>query len=224
MPHGSHIANHQTREKFAIRVTTAGWAPSHSSHMRKPKPLWHVKEWLAYKGMKARDLVDQTGHSKSEISEWINGKRRFNADVLDAFARVIGVDPGDLFRLPGGEALLIGKVGAGAEITRMEHPDILEGIPLPPGMNAPNAAIIEGDSQYPLKEDWVIFYGPENEGIPDKCVGELCVVQVKDGPTLLKTLKRGSRKGLWNLESWNAMTREDQKIEWAALVMDIRPR
>lgn len=122
------------------------------------------------------------------------------------------------------EALLIGKVGAGAQVERLDHPDVLAGIPLPPDLDAPNAAIIEGDSQHPLEEGWLILYGPENQGIYDSCIGKLCVVKVKDGPTLLKTLKRGSRKGLWNLESWNAKTREDQKIEWAARVMVIRPR
>ena len=74
----------------------------------------------------------------------------------------------------------------------------------PPGVDAPNVAEISGDSQYPLQEGWLIFYGPEHQGVDEDCLGKLCVVQVKDGPTLLKTLKRGSRKGLFRLESWNA--------------------
>jgi hypothetical protein len=60
--------------------------------------------------------------------------------------------------------------------------------------------------------------------VAEECLGKLCVVQVKDGPTLLKTLKRGSRRGLFRLESWNALPREDVKILWAARVIDIRPR
>jgi hypothetical protein len=91
-------------------------------------------------------------------------------------------------------------------------------------MDAPNVAEIEGDSQYPLQPGWLIFYGPENQGVADKLAGKLCVVQVKDGPVLLKTLKRGSKKGLFRLESWNAPPREDVKLVWAAPVLDIRPR
>jgi transcriptional regulator with XRE-family HTH domain len=122
------------------------------------------------------------------------------------------------------EALLVGKVGAGSEITRFDEGTVLAGVEAPPGVEAPNVAEISGDSQYPLQEGWLIFYGPEHQGVAEECLGKLCVVQVKDGPTLLKTLKRGSRKGLFRLESWNAPPREDVKLLWAARVIDIRPR
>ena len=79
-------------------------------------------------------------------------------------------------------------------------------------------------ASYPLQEGWLIFYGPEHQGVSEECMGKLCVVQVKDGATLLKTLKRGSRKGLFRLESWNAPPREDIKIAWAAPVVMIKPR
>src|ERR1700722_10820524 len=79
-------------------------------------------------------------------------------------------------------------------------------------------------ASYPLQEGWLIFYGPEHQGVAEDCMGKLCVVQVKDGATLLKTVKRGSRKGLFRLESWNAPPREDVKLVWAARVIDIRPR
>lgn len=122
------------------------------------------------------------------------------------------------------EALLVGKVGAGAEIHRFDHPDVLAGYPLPEGIEAPNVAEIEGDSQYPLRPGWLIFYGPENQGVDDGCMGELCVLQVVDGPTLLKTPKKGSKKGLFRLESWNAPPREDVKLAWCAPVKMILPR
>jgi transcriptional regulator with XRE-family HTH domain len=122
------------------------------------------------------------------------------------------------------EALLVGKVGAGSEIIRFDEGTVLAGIEAPAGVDAPNVAEISGDSQYPLQEGWLIFYGPEHRGVADECMGKLCVVQVKDGPTLLKTVKRGTRRGLFRLESWNAPPREDVKLVWAARVIDIRPR
>ena len=122
------------------------------------------------------------------------------------------------------EALLVGKVGAGSEIIRFDEGSVLAGIEAPAGVDAPNVAEISGDSQYPLQEGWLIFYGPEHQGVAEDCLGKLCVVQVKDGPTLLKTVKRGTRKGLFRLESWNAPPREDVKLVWAARVIDIRPR
>ena len=98
------------------------------------------------------------------------------------------------------------------------------GVEPPTGVDAPNVAEISGDSQYPLQEGWLIFYGPEHQDVSEDCLGKLCVVQVKYGPTLLKTLKRGTRRGLFRLESWNAPPREDVKVAWAARVIDIRPR
>lgn len=124
----------------------------------------------------------------------------------------------------GREAVLVGKVGAGAEVIRFEEGTVLAGIEMPAGVDAPNVAEISGESQYPLQEGWLIFYGPEHQGVAEELIGKLCVVEVKDGPTLLKTLKRGSRKGLFRLESWNAPPREDLKLVWAARVVDIRPR
>src|ERR1700722_10233429 len=118
------------------------------------------------------------------------------------------------------EALLVGKVGAGAEITRFDEGTVLEGIEPPPGLGICNAAIISGDSQYPLQEGWLIFYGAEHAGISEDCIGKLSVVQVKDGPILLKTIKRARKKGLFRLESWNAPPREDVALEWAAKVLD----
>jgi len=59
---------------------------------------------------------------------------------------------------------------------------------------------------------------------PGRLHRKLSVVQVKDGPILLKTLKRARRKGLFRLESWNAPPREDVAVQWAAKVLDIRPR
>lgn len=226
---GSHSANLYASKKFAIGITTSAGPFAHSSQMGKPakglkRPVWYAREWLAYRGVKQSDIVAQTGHTKSEVSEWVGGTRRFNADVLAEFAKVIGCEPGDLLKMPGkNEALLVGKVGAGAEIIRFDEGTVLAGIEPPPGLEACNAAEITGDSQYPLQEGWLIFYGAEHQGIPEECVGKLCIVGVKDGPTLLKTLKRGTRKGLWRLESWNAPPREDVKIEWAARVLDIRP-
>lgn len=124
----------------------------------------------------------------------------------------------------GGERRRHARLGAGKIIDRFDEGTVLAGVEPPPGVDAPNVAEISGDSQYPLQEGWLIFYGPEHQGVGEDCMGKLCVVQVKDGPTLLKTLKRGSRKGLFRLESWNAPPREDIKLAWAARVIDIRPR
>jgi hypothetical protein len=164
--------------------------------------------------------------SQQVVQHLLSG-RNGNSKHLFSIAEALGVSTdwlatGKGARGPKGEALLVGKVGAGSEITRFEEGTVLAGIEAPAG--APNVAEISGDSQYPLQEGWLIFYGPEHQGVAEELIGKLCVVEVKDGPTLLKTLKRGSRKGLFRLESWNAPPREDVKLSWAARVVYIKPR
>jgi len=108
------------------------------------------------------------------------------------------------------EALLVGKVGAGSEIIRFDEGSVLAGIEAPPGVEAPNVAEISGDSQYPLQEGWLIFYGPEHQGVAEECLGKLCVVQVKDGPTLLKTLSSAAHAGACS--AWKAGTPRRAKM------------
>jgi transcriptional regulator with XRE-family HTH domain len=166
--------------------------------------------------------------SQQVVQHLLSGRNE-TSKHLPALAEALGVSldwlaTGKGARGGKAEALLVGKVGAGSEITRFEEGTVLAGIEAPAGVDAPNVAEISGDSQHPLQEGWLIFYGPEHQGVTEDLIGKLCVVQVKDGPTLLKTLKRGSRKGLFRLESWNAPPREDVKLVWAARVVYIKPR
>lgn len=117
-------------------------------------------------------------------------------------------------------------VGAGAEIHPIDDHPIGRGIKrveAPQGITGCAAAIIQGDSMHPLRDGWLIFWVRDQPGVPEECIGQLCVVQVRNGPTLVKEVRRGSRRGLYRLESWNAPPREDVELEWASKIIDIRP-
>ena len=178
---------------------------------------------------KAASGLSETPVSQQVVQHLLSG-RNTTSKHLPYLAQALNVS-GDWLatgrhprRARAAEALLVGKVGAGSEITRFEEGAVMEAIEAPAGVDAPNAAVISGDSQYPLQEGWRIFYCAEQQGVAEDCIGKLCVVQVKDGPTLLKTVKRGSRRGLFRLESWNAPPREDVRLAWAARVVFIQPR
>lgn len=125
------------------------------------------------------------------------------------------------------EVPIVSYVGAGSEVFAIDDSAQgggLEMVEAPAGMEDSVGAIIRGDSMYPLRDGWLIFWQRDHEGVPEECLGALCVVQVKDGPTLVKDLRRGSKKGLYRLESWNAPSREDVQLEWACRIREIRPR
>jgi phage repressor protein C with HTH and peptisase S24 domain len=132
-------------------------------------------------------------------------------------------------RLPKTYNLLvpvIAYVGAGAEVFPVDDHARGRGLEMvdpPAGLGDDCvAAKIRGDSMYPLRDGWLVFWCKDQAGVPEECIGQLCVVQVKDGPLLVKDLRKGSKKGLFSLESWNAPTREDVQLEWASKVEDIR--
>lgn len=177
-----------------------------------------------------KEAAEALGVNRNSYTQHENGTRGFKRDAAVQYARKFKVSLDWLLTGRGEmgpgrtKSQLVGKVGAGAEIVRFEEGVHLGDSDLPDDLPPGNVAEISGESQYPLQDGWLIVYGPEYQGIPEKCVGKLCVVGVHDGPTLLKTLKRGSKKGFWRLESWNAPPREDVRLVWAALVTDIRPR
>lgn len=124
------------------------------------------------------------------------------------------------------EAPVLGYVGAGAEVLPIDDHELgaaLDTIDVSVPQDVV-ALIIRGESQYPLKDGWVVLYSRDYDGVPDSVVGKLCVVKVHEGPTLLKTVRRGRTQKFYTLESWNAPLREDTRLDWASPVIEIRPR
>lgn len=110
-----------------------------------------------------------------------------------------------------------GYVGAGAEFIPVDSGNKLGEAPASVEANSV-AVIVRGDSMYPRYFDGEYLYYVRESWAISELLGQECVVQLKDGRIFVKILRRGSQKGLFNLESWNAPTIEDQQIEWAAPV------
>lgn len=158
-------------------------------------------------------------------------KAGFRNDDAQVYARRFKVDltwllTGRGAMEPKGKAPIVGYCGAGAEILPIDDHAMGSGfddinLALP---DDSVAVVIRGDSQHPLRDGWLILYTRAQDGVPDYCINQLCIVQVHEGPTLLKTVRRGSKPKLWNLESWNAPLRENVRLNWAAPVLAIHPR
>jgi phage repressor protein C with HTH and peptisase S24 domain len=119
-------------------------------------------------------------------------------------------------------ALVKGYVGAGAEVMPVDDvpaADRLDEVEAPFG--APEgvvAVIIRGDSMYPRYMDGERLFYVRDDRPAAEFLGKECIVQVADGACLLKILRRGTRPGTFNLESWNAPLIENKVVEWAAPV------
>jgi phage repressor protein C with HTH and peptisase S24 domain len=87
------------------------------------------------------------------------------------------------------------------------------------------AVRVRGDSMFPVYRDGdLIYYSRDADFHESECLGAECVVKVVEGPTLVKTVMRGSANGLFSLLSYNAPPIADRRIEWAAPVLWVDKR
>jgi repressor LexA len=127
------------------------------------------------------------------------------------------------------QAPLMGRVGAGAVIDvefEQPPPEGYHTIELP--FTFPEAVIafeVEGDSMLPAYEPGeVIVCLRDQVRATEHYLGKRVVVRLSTGQRFVKRLVRGSRKGFFNLESWNALTIEDVRIEWVGeIVASVNP-
>lgn len=149
--------------------------------------------------------------------------RNLSADILEKILPVINSSVENTHKVR-----LVGYVGAGAEVTFFPDEQYLDEVDPPIAManGAKYKALrVKGDSQEPLlPEGSLLFFLDEDirEHPCSKLLGALCVVKIKDGPLLLKFLRRGYTEGKFNLQSTNARLMEDQELEWCVEVQDMR--
>ncbi len=188
---------------------------------------------LSQAGFAARIGVDQ-----SNVSRWENGAPPDDAHIV-MLAELAGQHPAAFRygRLPetGPEApkphwvSVVGYVGAGQEIFAVDDHALgagLEEVEAPEGVgrNPMVAVRVRGESMHPLRDGWLLFYRRDQHGVPEACLNRLCIVKLaSDGPVLVKELHRGYRDGHFVLSSWNAPPIEDVRLDWAAVVLSIRP-
>lgn len=200
--------------------------------LRKEKRLTQVQV--------ATLVIGQTSAQPS-VSRWENDEDTPNPVYMEKLAELFGVTEAELHYGPDADlhpsqpstqiVPLVGFVGAGDQVFPIDdHPlgHGLEEIELPFTVGNRNrvAVKVRGDSQRPmLRDGWVLSYSRDWEGVPDHCVGQLCVVKVsEDGPTLIKEVRRGYSRGRFNLLSTNAQPIEDVALDWAAPIDIILPR
>lgn len=87
------------------------------------------------------------------------------------------------------------------------------------------ALIVEGGAMAPtLDPGWILYYDDNRtppEAVP---MGELCVVRLRDGRTLVRKLSHRSN-GLWTLVTPAGQFERDQDVEWAEEIFHMsKPR
>lgn len=164
--------------------------------------------------------------TRGAVGNWELGKG-VKRENLIAIAAAFGgsVDwlaTGTSAKAAPGQVPKVGYVGAGQAIVPFEADDS-EWVDAPPEMIPGTVAVeVRGASMLPAFEDGYLLYYSKRLP-PAEMVNKRCVVQLANGSMLVKTLRRGTTPGYWNLGSLNAYDLEDQVVEWAAPIDWIKP-
>ena len=179
----------------------------------------------------ATDAARAFGFNENTFRSHENGERGISRAAA-RYARALRVSEGWLLTGEGDMErkniiAVTGFMGLDEEIKKIEGaPGMpLEEIELPYGFLVENcfALISRGNSQYPRVKDGEVVVYHRNGATPDDRIGVESVVKIVEGPMLLKTIRRGSIPGMFNLESHNGPTRENEQIEWIGDVLSIIP-
>jgi phage repressor protein C with HTH and peptisase S24 domain len=177
-----------------------------------------IKRGLQKKGKTQIGLAKALGVAHPQITRLLQSHRRLKADEIPKIAEYLEEPP------PARAIPIVGYIGAGAEVLPFDDFQSSEGldaVPAPPDFTDGIALSVRGDSMWPKYEDGDIVLCESLEIDPTSLLNSYCYVQLTDGRTFLKILRKGSAPGLYTLASHNAPSIEDvtlarvYRIAWA---------
>jgi hypothetical protein len=193
-----------------------------------------IRRGLEQPGKSQAGLARAFGRAPSAINNLLKGRRRLRTDEVAKAARYLEVTPPPLFgdddmtHFANGEPTIpvIGYVGAGGLTYRYAVSQAgLDNVHFGGKKRAETVAVeIRGDSLGASFDRWLVFYDDVAQPVTEDLIGKLCIVALSDDRVLIKTIRRGGRRGLFTLESNTEPPIRDVPIEWAALVTSMRPR
>ena len=186
------------------------------------KPSEKVRAILELDGWKQDRLAGELGVAQSTVNRVFNDRSdprgELRDKINDLYARLFE-GTGTLEKT----VRLAGYVGAAQTVFQFDE-DGAGYVEAPPGASSTTEAVeVRGESMLPLYEDGTLLYYSQQLP-PEMMVGRRVVVRLADERVLVKSLRRGSERGLYTLVSLNAPDIEDVVVEWAAPIDWIKPR
>jgi transcriptional regulator with XRE-family HTH domain len=120
---------------------------------------------------------------------------------------------------------IIGAVDLGGKVVFYHNEKIRDCPEAPPHGGVHTVALEAGASMRGVADSgWLYFFEDEKRPPVKELIGKLCVVALRDGDVLIRTLQPGRKRGRFDLESPSDPTLRDQNIVWAARISWIKPR
>lgn len=166
---------------------------------------------------------------KQDIDRWARQERRLMPEAAAKLAPHLNTSANRLLLLPDGvrkTTTIVGRAGAATDgrVVMAVGQGGLGTVSIPEGASEESKAIeVEGYSMGVLADGALVFYTETHAAPTDDMLGLVVVVGTSDGSVLLKKLLRGSRPGLFDLESINGPIMRDQRVIWAAHIDSLVP-
>ncbi|WP_300574764.1 helix-turn-helix transcriptional regulator [Phenylobacterium sp.] len=183
----------------------------------------------------AAAAAEAFGWNRNTYASNENGNAPFSYRKAKEYAAAFGVSAEWLYDAAGpvrasalaGYVPILGRVGADPEgvVLFATGQDAGDLAPIPPGGTEKAAALrVVGHSMRGLADDGALIYFEDQRTPPTPdMLGHVVVVEVDTDEVLVKRLLRGSRSGLYDLESVAGPTRQDARLRWAAHITAIIP-
>jgi transcriptional regulator with XRE-family HTH domain len=183
----------------------------------------------------AAAAAEAFGWSRNTYASNENGNAPFSYRRAKEYAAAFGVRPEWLYDAAGsmtgssepGFVQVVGRVGANPEgvVLFATGQDPAELAPIPPGGTDKAAALkVVGHSMRGVADDGALIYFEDQRTPPTPdMLGHVVVVETDTDEVLVKRLLRGSRAGLYDLESVAGPMRHDARLRWAAHITAIIP-
>lgn len=194
-------------------ATTSLWRVSIPKMGNRLKTLRNDRRWTQ------QEAADAMGISRGQYIKLERDERRLNTTYIALAAKAFGVSESQVIAKTSTVIPVVGLISAGGTIEtaweQQSEPLHEIEIPFPLGEDV-IGLVVNGDSMWPKYDPGdVIVVSRSGESI-EGLVGWEAAVRTADGNRYFKRLICGARKGLFDLESYNAPTIRGVEIEWAA--------
>lgn len=174
---------------------------------------------MADRRISQRELAKRLGVDHSALSLAFRGKRQMKMTEAADLARLLGVPVSEVMENAGiqGDSSTVPMRGFVDGHGEMHTEESDERVASPHAMTSGSFAVQCRTSASPLEymDGWMLFVTRPLDSIPNEALGKFCLIRLNDGVQVVGTLKRGYKRGRFNIISAGSQM-NDVDVEWAS--------
>lgn len=198
-----------------------------STPIPKIETEWFLDR-LATRKLSQRGLAKLMGIDQAAVSLMLRGKRRITLEEAAQLAVLLDASTTEVLERAGmpvyGEpkCQLVGSLNAQHEVV-MHGEGAHDSVDTPPGVpkNCIALQARTANSDQEQIDGWLYFVDGE-KAAPASCIGDLAMVAVKGNGIKLAHVKRGYRRGAYNLLTQRGELMTNAEVAWASRVLWIK--